>query len=194
MIPCIQKVNLMIHPLSRRLGFFVLLSAFAVLTACGGGNDDPPPPEEPVEEVAPEPEVDEAAPAPTVDVVSKYVGAWASDCFTEDEFSAVVRADFARGSATRITGRVVINAYLGTSCSGPVVRSERVLTNLAMSYDGTKRIGSATAEKFAGRADQGTGKVLLYLRGTTLRIGDPDASRDAQGYPNAFYDKTLTRL
>jgi hypothetical protein len=193
MVPCFQKGNLMMHPLSRRLGSLALLSAFAVLTACGGGNDDPPP-EEPVEEVASEPGVEEAAPAPTVDVVSKYVGAWASDCFTEDGFSAVVRADFAKGSATRLTGNVVVNAYLGTSCSGPVVRSERVLTNLALSYDGTKRIGSATAEKFAGRADQGTGKVLLYLRGATLQIGDPDASRDAQGYPNAFYDKTLTRL
>ena len=193
MVPCFQKGNLMMHPLSRRLGSLALLSAFAVLTACGGGNDDPPP-EEPVEEVASEPGVEEVAPAPTVDVVSKYVGAWASDCFTEDGFSAVVRADFAKGSATRLTGNVVVNAYLGTSCSGPVVRSERVLTNLALSYDGTKRIGSATAEKFAGRADQGTGKVLLYLRGATLQIGDPDASRDAQGYPNAFYDKTLTRL
>jgi hypothetical protein len=193
MVPYFQKGNLMMRPLSRRLGFFALLSAFAVLPACGGGNDDLPP-EVPVEEVAPEPEVEEAAQAPTVDVVSKYVGAWASECFTEDEFSAVVRADFAKSSATRFTGNVVVNAYLGTSCSGPVVQSERVLTNLALSYDGTKRIGSATAEKFAGKADQGTGKVLLYLRGSTLRIGDPGASRDAQGYPNAFYDKTLTRL
>lgn len=190
----------MIHPLQRRLGQWLVIGTVALLTACGGGDDEPedPPPEAPVAEVGADPSgggtTPEAAPQPTVDVVSKYVGAWSSDCFTEDGFSAVARADFARGSAIRITGNVVVNAYLGTSCSGPVVQTERVLTNLSLNYHGTKTIGSAKAEKFAGRADQGTGKVLLYLSGNTLRIGDPDAPRDTQGYPNAFYDQTLQRL
>ena len=190
----------MIHPLHRRLGHFIVIGTVAMLTACGGGDDEPedPAPEAPVAEAGADPSegdtAPEAAPQPTVDVVSKYVGAWGSDCYTEDGFSAIARADFARGSATRITGNVVVNAYLGTSCSGPVIRTERVLTNLSLNYDGTKAIGSATAEKFAGRADQGTGKVLLFLSGNTLRIGDPDASRDAQGYPNAFFDQALRRL
>lgn len=177
----------------RPLGMLAVIGTITMLAACGGGNDEPPP-EEPVQESVTEPVTDEPAPQPTVDVASKYAGAWASDCFTQDGFSAVVRADFARGSATRITGNVVINAYFGTSCAGPVVQSEQALTNLNLNYDGTKAVGSATAEKFSGRADQGTARVLLALRGNTLRIGDPDGSRDAQGYPNAFYSQTLQRL
>ena len=89
---------------------------------------------------------------------------------------------------------MIAYAYLGTSCSGPAVRVERVLTNLVMSFDGTKTVGGVTADKFAGTADQGDENIVLYVNGNTLQIGDPDASRDAQGYPNAFYDKSLQRL
>ena len=186
----------MLQPWSHPLRFLGACCAVALLTACGGGDDALPPAEEPVEEAAqaPGPAADAAEPAPVVDVVSKYVGAWVSECYTESGYSALVRANFGKASNTRITGNVVINAYLGTSCTGAVIQSERLLTNLSLSYDGTKAIGAAKAEKFAGKADQGTGKVLLYLRGNTLQFGDPDAARDAQGYPNAFYDQSLQRL
>ena len=58
----------------------------------------------------------------------------------------------------------------------------------------TKAVGSVTADKFAGTSDQGSAKVLLHVNGNTLQIGDPDASKDAQGYPHAFYDKSMTRI
>jgi glutamine synthetase type III len=65
---------------------------------------------------------------------------------------------------------------------------------MVMSHDGTKVVGGVTADKFAGTADQGSAKVLLTVSGNILRIGDPDASKDAQGYPNAFYDKSMSRI
>ena len=161
-----------------RHGFkLVTLSlAIAVLTACGGGNDDPLPDD------------------PSDDVVSKYIGSWLSECFDDDGASAHLRADFTKASATGFTGEVVAYAYIGTSCSGPSVKNKKVFTNMVMSHDGTKAVGGVTADKFAGTSNQGSAKVLLHVNGNTLQIGDPDASKDAQGYPNAFYDKTMSRI
>lgn len=161
-----------------RHGFkLVGLSLFiAALTACGGGNDDPLPTD------------------PSDDPVAKYIGSWQSACYDDSGASAHLRADFTKSSATGFTGEVVAYAYIGTSCSGPSVKQEKVFTHMVMSHDGTKAVGGVTADKFAGTADQGSAKVLLYVNGSTLQIGDPDASKDGQGYPNAFYDKSLSRL
>ncbi|HEX5737169.1 MAG TPA: hypothetical protein VFY22_01555, partial [Hydrogenophaga sp.] len=148
----------------------------AVLTACGGGNDDPLPDDS------------------SDDLVSKYIGSWLSECFDDDGASAHLRADFTKSSATGFTGEVVAYAYVGTSCSGPAFKVEKVFTNMTMSHDGTKAVGAVTADKFAGTSDQGSAKVLLHVSDDTLQIGDPDAAKDGDGYPNAFYDKTLSRL
>ena len=164
------------HPLRRRFNLLAMAALLGLLSACGGSDDDPLPTD------------------PSQDVVAKYIGSWRSDCYSDDGASAFLRADFSKASATGFTGDVIAYAFLGTSCSGPAVRSERVLTNLVMSYDGTKAVGAVTADKFAGTADQGSEKIILYVNGNTLQIGDPDASTDAQGYPNAFYDKSLQRL
>lgn len=161
-----------------RHGFkLVALSlALTALVACGGGDDDPLPTD------------------PADDVVSKYIGSWLSECYDDSGASAHLRADFTKASATGFTGEVVAYAYIGTSCSGPAVKVEKVFTNMVMSYDGSKAVGTVTADKFAGTADQGEEKVLLHVSGDTLQIGDPDAAKDGQGYPNAFYDKSLSRL
>jgi len=150
--------------------------AIAALTACGGGDDDPLPGDT------------------SGDLVAKYIGSWQSACYADSGASAHLRADFTKASATGFTGEVVAYAYIGTSCSGPSVKNEKVFTNMVMSHDGTKAVGGVTADKFAGTADQGSKNVLLYVNGNTLQIGDPDAAKDAQGYPNAFYDKSLSRL
>ena len=149
--------------------------AIAALTACGG-NDDPLPGDT------------------SGDLVAKYIGSWESGCYEDSGASAHLRADFTKASATGFTGEVVAYAYIGTSCSGPSVKNEKVFTHMVMSHDGTKVVGGVTADKFAGTADQGSAKVLLTVSGNTLRIGDPDASKDAQGYPNAFYDKSMSRI
>ncbi|MFN3494245.1 MAG: hypothetical protein ACK40L_07040 [Hydrogenophaga sp.] len=162
--------------LRRRLSLLAMVSVVGLLSACGGGDDDPLPTDD------------------STDVVAKYIGSWRSDCYSDDGASAFLRADFVKASATGFTGDVIAYAYLGTSCSGPAVRVERVLTNMVMSFDGTKPVGTVTADKFSGTADQGSEKILLQVNGNTLQIGDPDASKDAQGYPNAFYDKSLKRL
>jgi hypothetical protein len=149
--------------------------AIAALTACGG-NDDPKPGDT------------------SGDPVAKYIGSWESACYEDSGASAHLRADFTKASATGFTGEVVAYLYIGTSCSGPSVKNEKVFTHMVMSHDGTKAVGSVTADKFAGTSDQGSAKVLLHVNGNTLQIGDPDASKDAQGYPNAFYDKTMSRI
>ena len=164
------------HPLRRRLSLIGVSLIVATLAACGGGDDDPLPQD------------------PSNDVVSKYIGSWLSACYDDDGASAHLRADFKKASATSFTGEVVAYAYIGTSCSGPAVKVEKVFTNMVMSYDGSKAVGAVTADKFSGTADQGSEKVLLYVNGNNLQIGDPDASKDAQGYPNAFYDKPLARF
>lgn len=149
--------------------------AIAALTACGG-NDDPKP-------------VDTSG-----DPVAKYIGSWESACYEDSGASAHLRADFTKASATGFTGEVVAYFYVGTSCSGPSVKNTKVFTHMVMSHDGTKIVGSVTADKFAGTSDQGSAKVLLHVSGNTLQIGDPDAAKDAQGYPNTFYDKSMTRI
>jgi len=161
-----------------RPGFKLVALSLAItgLVACGGGNDDPLPTD------------------PSDDVVSKYIGSWRSACYDDSGASAHLRANFTKASATGFTGEVVAYAYIGTSCSGPAVKTERVFTNMTMSHDGTKMVGAVTADKFAGTADQGQANVLLHVSGDTLQIGDPDAAKDGQGYPNAFYDKSLSRL
>jgi hypothetical protein len=168
----------MTTPLRHRFQLLTLgLCAATLVAACGGGNDDPLPTD------------------PSGDPVAKYIGSWQSECYSDSGASAHLRADFSKTSSTGFSGEVVAYAYVGTSCSGPSVKRERVFTNLTASYDGTKAVGGVTADKFSGTADQGAAKILLHVvNGNTLQIGDPDASEDAQGYPNAFYDRVMFRM
>lgn len=151
------------------------LSTAVLLAACGGGDDDPSVPGD-----------------GSGDVVAKYIGTWESDCYSDSGASAKVRADFTKTSATSFSGNVVAYGYIGTSCSGPSVRDENVLTNLSMTHAGTKAIAGVTADKFNGAADQGNGKLVMYTDGTTLQLGDVDAGKDAEGYPNSFYESRYT--
>ncbi|MDQ7744519.1 hypothetical protein [Hydrogenophaga pseudoflava] len=151
------------------------LATAALLTACGGGDDDP-----------------SVAGDSSGDVVAKYIGTWESDCFEEGGASGRVRADFTKTSATSFSGNVVLYGYIGSSCSGPSVKDEKVLTNLSMNHAGTKAIAGVTADKFNGASDQGNGKLVMYTDGTTLQLGDIDAGKDAEGYPNSFYESRYT--
>lgn len=162
-----------------RTRLFTALALTAALAACGGSDDDP------------------ALGGDTSgDAVAKYIGSWESDCYADSGASGKARADFSKTSATTFTGKVVLFGYLGGSCSGPVVRDENVLTGLVMTHAGTKTVEGVTADKFSGTSDQGEGKLVLWASGDTMRIGDVDASEDAEGYANSFLDSrfTLKRL
>lgn len=151
------------------------LAATALLAACGGGDDDP------------------ALPGDSSgDVVAKYIGSWQSDCFEDGGASGRARADFTKNSATSFSGDIVVYAYIGTSCSGPSVRDEKVLTNFTMTHAGTKSIEGATGDKFTGTSDQKNGKLVLYVNGGSLRVGDVDGAQDAEGYANTFFDSRYT--
>lgn len=155
------------------------LAATALLAACGGGDDDP------------------ALPGDSSgDVVAKYIGSWQSDCFEEGSASGRARADFTKNSATSFSGNIVVYAYIGTSCSGPSVKEEKLLTNFTMTHAGTKSIEGVTGDKFTGTSDQKNGKLVLYVNGSSLRVGDVDGAQDAEGYANTFFDSryTLQRL
>lgn len=151
------------------------LVAASLLTACGGSDDDP------------SLDGDNSG-----DVVAKYIGTWESDCYADSGASAKVRADFSKTSATSFSGNVVVYGYIGSSCSGPSVKDEKVLTNLSMNHAGTKTISGVTADKFNGAADQGNGKLVMYTDGTILQLGDIDEGKDAEGYPNSFYESRYT--
>jgi hypothetical protein len=137
-----------------------------------------------------------ASAALVADLVAKYIGSWESGCYDDSGASAKVRADFTKTSGTSFTGSVIAYAYLGTSCSGPSVRSEKVLTGLSMNYVGTKSMAGVTADKFAGSADQKNGKLVLYANGNTLQLGDVEGPADADGYADTFYQSryTLNRI
>lgn len=154
------------------------LAASLLATACGGGDDPALPGDA------------------SGDAVAKYIGSWESDCYSDSGASAKARADFTKTSATSFTGSVVAYAYLGTSCSGPSVRDDKVLTNMSMTFVGTKTVEGATVDKFSGASDQGNGKVVMYANGDVLRLGDVDGPEDAEGYAESFYDSryTLKRL
>ena len=113
------------------------LAVASLLAACGGGDDDP-----------------SVAADTSGDTVAKYIGTWESDCYADSGASARVRADFTKTSANSFTGNVIAYGYLGGSCSGPTVKDENVLTNLAMNHAGTKTVSGVTADKFSGASDQ----------------------------------------
>ena len=127
------------------------------------------------------------------DPVAKYIGSWKSDCYSQDGASARAYGDFTKSSATGFTGSVVAYVYLGTSCSGPSVKSEDVLTNMTMSLTGAKTIEGQNADTFVGSSDQGSAKIALATEGTILRVGDNKSDKDAEGYPTAFYKYIFTR-
>lgn len=148
----------------------------AMLTACGGGDDDP-------------------LPADTsTDVVAKYMGSWLSRCVNKDGASAEIRADFTKASANSFTGKVVAYAYVGSGCSGLKIKTEDVLTGLSMTHAGTGKAGGMPVDRFVGSSKQGNGKLVLYTDGNTLLVGDPDASKDADGYPTSFLEESLSRI
>ena len=51
---------------------------------------------------------------------------------------------------------------------------------------------SARKARLRRLADQGNGKLVMYTDGTTLQLGDVDAGKDADGYPNSFYESRYT--
>ncbi|MBL8386716.1 MAG: hypothetical protein JNK17_00620 [Hydrogenophaga sp.] len=151
------------------------LAAAALVSACGGGDGGPA-----------------LAGDTSGDAVARYIGTWESDCYSDSGASAKLRADFTKTSPTSFTGNVIAYGYIGTSCSGPVVKDKKVLTNMSMNHAGTKDIAGVTADKFSGASDQGNGKVLLYVAGDVMQIGDPDAAQDGEGYPEAFLESKYT--
>jgi hypothetical protein len=158
----------------KRMAF--TLAASAALSACGGGGGDPLPTDS------------------STDAVAKYVGSWQSACYKDSGASAELRADFTKLSSTSIGGKVKAYAYIGGSCSGPVVKTETVLSNLSLTLVGEKDLAGINSGKFDGTSDQGESKVLLGVNGNTLHIGDPDAAEDAEGYPEAFVEYALSRI
>jgi len=162
-------------PALRTLKLSAVCLGVALLVACGGGNDDPLPGD------------------PSGDPIAKYVGSWLSRCVADSGASAHVRADFTKVSPSTIAGDVIAYAYLGTSCSGPSVRDEKVLTNLNLTLVGPTTVSGLSSERFTGTSDQGESKVVLSVAGDQLRIGDPDEGEDADGYATTFFEEVLTR-
>jgi hypothetical protein len=150
--------------------------AAVALTACGGGKSDP------------------VAGDASSDAVAKYVGSWESECYDDSGASAELRADFSKSSPDTLGGQVVVYYYIGTSCSGPVVKDDKVLSNVSLQLVGSKAVAGVQADKFNGGSDQGEAKVLLYVNGDTLQIGDVKGAKDAEGYPNEIFEYALKRI
>jgi hypothetical protein len=162
-----------ISPLTRAT---FLASAALALTACGGGKSDP------------------VVADTSADAVAKYVGSWESECYADSGASAELRADFTKAAADTLGGKVVVYYYIGSSCSGPVVKDDKVLSNVSLKIVGSKTVGGVQADKFNGGSDQGTSQVLLYVNGDTLQIGDTKGAKDAEGYPNSFFEYAMKRV
>jgi hypothetical protein len=148
----------------------------AVLAACGGDDDDP------------------LDTDPSNDPVSKYIGSWETPCYTESSASAWARADFRKLSPDTLAGDVVAYAYAGKACSGPALRDRKVLSNMVATLVGTQMVGGVLADRFTGSSDQGKAHFLLFSNGDILLVGDPNSPEDADGYPTAFYEHSLTRM
>ncbi|GAA6141062.1 hypothetical protein [Hydrogenophaga sp. 5NK40-0174] len=146
------------------------------VAACGGSDDDP---------------IDADT---SEDLVAKYVGSWLSECIKDGSASAEMRADFKKADAQTLKGDVVIYGFVGTSCSGPIVATRRVLTNLEMSHVGTSTVDGKEADRFRGKSDEDEGKLVMRVEGNTLYLGDVSDSTDDAGYPRHFYDETLQRI
>ena len=163
-----------------RISQWTQISCLAVaalaLTACGGGKDDP------------------VVADTSADAVAKYVGSWESECYADSGASAEIRADLTKAAADTLGGQVVIYYYIGSSCSGPVVKDDKVLSNVSLKLAGSKAVGGVQADKFSGGSDQGSKQVLLYVNGDTLQIGDPNGAEDAEGYPNSFFEYAMKRI
>ena len=98
--------------LTHRLKYLGLSMAIVSLAACGGSGDD-----------------DDPLPTDTgTDAVAKYVGSWKSDCYADSGASALLRADFTKAAADTLGGSVIVYYYIGSSCSGPSVKSDKVLS------------------------------------------------------------------
>ncbi|MEX1165764.1 MAG: hypothetical protein WEK74_02635 [Hydrogenophaga sp.] len=153
-----------------------LAVATLALTACGGGKDDP------------------VAADTGTDAVAKYVGSWESECYADSGASAELRADFTKQSAIGLGGNVTVYYYIGSSCSGPVVKDEKVLANLSLELQGPRAISGVTGDGFSGSSAEGSAKVVLYTNGSTLQIGDVKAAPGADGFATTFYEYALKRL
>jgi hypothetical protein len=156
------------------LSLLTLCLSGAALSGCGGGNDG-------------------IAPDTSGDPVAKYIGTWQSTCYADGDASARWLLDLRKTSATSFEGKLVAHAYGGSTCSSISVDSRNVLTNMRMSYVGSKPLGGVTADTFSGTSSQGTGKVLLYADASVIRLGDIDSPKDSEGYPTAFYGQVFTR-
>ena len=162
--------------LTHRFKILGLSMAVVTLAACGGGDDDPLPTDA------------------STDAVAKYVGSWKSDCYSDSGASAHLRADFTKAAADTLGGSVIVYYYVGTSCSGPSVKDDKVLEQCVAQggrYQGCRR---RDRRQIPGWIRSGHQKVVLYTDGSTLQIGDPDGAEDAEGYANTFFEYAMKRL
>lgn len=187
------------HPITT----LALAATLAGLAACGGGGDDTP-----------------AGSTAAVDPIDKYIGTFVGPC----EVNASV-TDAASGaklgtrvttvltkiSATKAAAQYKTGVYAVDDCSGTAAKTFDVAGNGSwMSIDGTKTVGTITAELVTWSAEArlpgitaGTSVTLNGIRyvpaylaastrkdtqslvGADLYAGDASAL-DAQGYPTAL--------
>ena len=117
----------------------------------------------------------------------KYVGTWVSACFHNPEGSGQAVVTISKRTATTLGMVRRIDLYATPDCAGRRTEEE-VVETVRLTWTGIKVMAGKPVDKLHSDSSPGGEDDLAFIDNNRLYTGNPDAPRDALGYPEALDD------
>jgi hypothetical protein len=135
-----------------------------------------------------------AAVAGTTDI-NKYLGTWVGCNNFTDGTSDRETLTFVKSSATSLTLTDVTVSYNGTGCAGAPINTPTEIVGI-VTFPSKKLVATETADKLVFNAvtpSSYTFNQIIFISGSTMKIGETDIAPGTDGFPNTFDVDILTK-
>jgi hypothetical protein len=127
--------------------------------------------------------------------IDQYIGTWVGCNNFTDGTSDRETVTFVKSSATSLTLTDVTVSYNGAGCSGAPINASTTLVGM-VTFDGVKLVGAVAADKMIYTVTNPTSftfNQIIFINGSTMKIGETDIAPGADGFPNTFDPDVLTK-
>jgi hypothetical protein len=127
--------------------------------------------------------------------IDQYIGTWVGCNNFTDGTSDRETVTFVKSSATSLTLTDVTVSYNGAGCSGAPINASTTLVGM-VTFDGVKLVGAVAADKLIYTVTKPTSftfNQIIFINGSTMKIGETDIAPGADGFPNTFDPDVLTK-
>jgi Carboxypeptidase regulatory-like domain len=127
--------------------------------------------------------------------IDQYVGTWVGCNNFTDGTSDRETTTFVKSSASSLTLTDVTVSYNGAGCTGVPTGAPTTQVGV-ITFAGTKLVGAVAADKLiftVSNPSSFTFNQIIFINGSTMKIGETDIAPGADGFPNSFDLDVLTK-